>query len=240
MRPKYLIFASLLLSGVGTASASLIEYGSITFTGGIGVFPTPLLVKGGSNEAGCVGRQASGDVLGSAACPTDIFPASTWTAGGANPTTDTQPQSQTFTVGQLKASPAGIPNLSEVGLIFNASQNSNGGITIDQLELSFYSATGTFLFGSAISNVVFPTTQQGTGSSGFAFQLSPSDSGFLNGIHFFDDNNNRVGVASHLSQNTGGHEVFFFAEVPEPASLLTLGSGLIAIAFLLRRRYRNQ
>jgi len=82
----------------------------------------------------------------------------------------------------------------------------------------------------------------GTGKSDFAFALTPDAAAAL-AAAIAAHPGLRLGLAASVSNAQGGHESFFFCkrcsgqkEVPEPATMVFLSSGLAGIAGAIRKR----
>lgn len=149
---------------------------------------------------------------------------------------------QTFTLAQLAA--MGMSSAGTIGLVFDASETGSArNITIQQLVLSFYSADGLT---AQHHYYMGPSTVQGntgSGGQGYYFQLDwdqaqAAQLAFFVGAGY--DSNNRIGFSAWLTDADGGQDTIFVFPVapypvPEPASFLMMGSGLVGFGLLLRR-----
>lgn len=213
-----------LLAASGAAHASLVFEGAQPMTGtGLGAVATVLTLQSHGNatvESGAVGVDAGNMMAISGDAKT-----------GASQTT-------LRTFGEL-----GMNSVSDLRLFFNANEpgNAKNGISLDNLALSFYSASGSLLWSSgAFTPQAFPTTFAGIGKSGFEFRLDDAQAASAQAALGSDFADVRIGLSASLSDATGGPETFFIASqttpVPEPSQAALLAAGLLGLGVLVHRR----
>lgn len=215
-----------LLAGAGAANAQLVLVAPEDFGGsGLGAVNTVLTITSPANstfESGAVGIDGSGNQF---------------------MTGDTQAQTMARTIGSL-----GVTSASDLRVVFNASEPAGGSITLDDLVLNIYSASGSVLFTSAaFTPVSFDSTNTGTGNSGFVFGLSATDAASAQSLAFGTGfEGNYIGLSAAASDATGGLETFYVANsatvtpVPEPGTYAMLLAGLGVMGFVARRSRKTQ
>jgi hypothetical protein len=201
---------------------------------GLGAVNTVLTIHNNTSvEVGCVSWNGTTDRYGS------VFGATTCTGSSADVQTS---QSQTRTLGDL-----GIVNAASLGVVFNASQPAGAGITLDDLVMRFFAPDGTVLYTTSglscpgllsAPACVFPSTEGGTGTSGFLFVMDAAQQLAATSAGVFLNPNNRVALRAAVSEAKGGSETWYVANlnnvgepIPEPTSLALVACGVGAMLF---------
>jgi hypothetical protein len=147
---------------------------------------------------------------------------------------------------------AGIKNAANLGLVYNINEPGSGINThINDVRLTVFDLAGNFVFQTGLcggTNPVcpgdFPQVGGGQGGDGYLFILDPTAQTGL-AAYFADPTHFRVGLTSSISSTAAGAEDYYFqaiegaAPVPEPASMLLLGSGLFGLVAHVRKRKRT-
>ena len=197
-------------------------------------------------ESGCVGWDGSADTIG--ACVAGFEGAGSDELTGA---------SQTLT--RMLSEVSGLETIADIGLLVNISEPGNDG-SVDLMDLYFsvFAADGSSIFTAFLAPETIELvngTGTGTGQSGFLFILddpqraeamtAETTAGGFN-------SNWRVGGGFLAEDIAGGVETVFVFNapggtippdnevppIPEPTSLLLMGTGLLGAA-LLRRRVKR-
>jgi len=233
MRILKLVALTIGIAALGCSGAfadSITSTGTATFTSGTGVgnvLEVLRLNTNTGNESGGVAWNGTTDV----------------TSGDAL----TGNQSVTITVGQMLTN--GVTGNSFV-VIFNVNQTGSSDVlTMNTFTVNFYKANGDLLGGVTWNSNPpsqpnqFTADGQGTGSSGYVFLVTLDTN-----PQWLGTTTNRVGISvpsnSPITGANGGPENFYLgpaastSTVPEPTTLIFVGSGLLAIVggSKLRRR----
>ena len=174
----------------------------------------------------------------------------------ANPTGtgDSTNQDSLLSVSQLNG--LGINSAGNFGLVYNLNEtgaNPGSNLIGMSYQLTFYSQTGTVIATATIEpslldgngEFVRSPFSNGNGGSGYLFVLSPTSASDYSTISaLLASGEGWVGLAATINNVDNGADNFFVLRVngttpepvPEPTTMLLLGTGMVGIAARVRRR----
>lgn len=169
---------ALIAAPLGVARADLVFQEALTISGqGFGNVTNLVTLQSNQNtEQGCFSLGGAAAFVPGGGVTSDFCNES-----GAN---DVAPPAGPPKDDVVLLSSVGITSASEIAVLFNADQSGGGGITLNDLVVTFYAPNGSILYNAILPNNwctsatfcsglnSFGFTEQGVGGAGFVFTLS--------------------------------------------------------------------
>ena len=135
-------------------------------------------------------------------------------------------------------------NDTAIQIGFNINEPNGGGrssLTVQNIILTAYDAHGNAVFTASLIGGPYDLQKlgNGQGTADYVFSLDQAAAARLAAIY---DPNLRIGLEATITNAQGGPESFYLGlgrantPVPEPATMLLLGTGLAGVAARMRKR----